>query len=460
MPSVRQILLQPIYLIFLFHANLAANAPFEVPQSIKPVDLPLYHEAYMAPITGLIVLKAITAEPPPPMKEDVLPQLDPRLQWIPGYWAWWAPDKDFIWVTGTWRLPPPGMQWIPGSWKRFHEGWVWISGFWSSTSKDQLTYIPLPPPQLLEDQAPAQPGADYFWNRGHWSFDADAQQYNWVTGSWEQMDPYFYLASAHYVWQPEGYVFIPAFWEWPVENRGLVYAPVSIDRSVRSTAQVKPLLIKQSEEILRQMSLNYPDFLHIYFHHYYHHPDFWGSPAPPWWSWGSWWTLSWFQQWSLWWWYIHPGYPQPEWMSEKISEKIVPPIRELLILARKAQEPYFITPHGAIRPEFVVTALTDGKPLGKMVPILPADIKQLEEILDKEVKLSPRPSNILYPTAKRTNKPIEMPQIPVIKTAKTIQSGFKILQPAPLPKKPFIVMQLQPGSPLSPNPMNSQVPSQ
>ena len=28
-------------------------------------------------------------------------------QWIEGYWQWDDSQKDYVWVTGTWRVPPP-----------------------------------------------------------------------------------------------------------------------------------------------------------------------------------------------------------------------------------------------------------------------------------------------------------------------------------------------------------------
>ena len=31
---------------------------------------------------------------------------------------------------------------------------------------------------------------------------------------------------AHYVWTPSGYLFVPGYWDLPVANRGLMFAPV------------------------------------------------------------------------------------------------------------------------------------------------------------------------------------------------------------------------------------------
>lgn len=74
---------------------------------VQTLDDEPIHEAYALPITGAIVLDAVTATPPSPINEHIPPQRDSRAIWIKGYWAWSSDRNDFYWVTGVWRLPPP-----------------------------------------------------------------------------------------------------------------------------------------------------------------------------------------------------------------------------------------------------------------------------------------------------------------------------------------------------------------
>src|SRR3974377_977656 len=59
-------------------------------------------------------------------------------QWIEGYGEWDAGRKDYLWVTGTWRLPPPGRFWVNGYWKRDEQGWYRVPAFWGGRKADRL----------------------------------------------------------------------------------------------------------------------------------------------------------------------------------------------------------------------------------------------------------------------------------------------------------------------------------
>src|SRR5262249_8471033 len=37
---------------------------------------------------------------------------------------------------------------------------------------------------------------------------------------------------SHYCWTPCGCIFVPGYWDYPLEDRGLLFAPVCIDRRV------------------------------------------------------------------------------------------------------------------------------------------------------------------------------------------------------------------------------------
>ena len=90
--------------------------------------------------------------PPAPITER--PAVDPpsaNAQWIEGYWEWDAGRKDFVWVTGTWRVAPPGRFWVNGYWKRDQQGWYRVPGFWTR-SQDRPARLP------QERSSPGSPG--------------------------------------------------------------------------------------------------------------------------------------------------------------------------------------------------------------------------------------------------------------------------------------------------------------
>ena len=45
-------------------------------------------------------------------------------------------------------------------------------------------------------------------------------------GFWAAVQPNWIWMPAHYVWTPSGYLFVPGYWDLPVANRGLMFAPV------------------------------------------------------------------------------------------------------------------------------------------------------------------------------------------------------------------------------------------
>src|SRR4051812_38816089 len=79
------------------------------------------HEAYaepteMRPQPSVIEPK----QPPEPIDEipsDQKPASDDAV-WMPGYWSWDEDQKDFLWISGFWRVPPPNRQWVSGHWQQ------------------------------------------------------------------------------------------------------------------------------------------------------------------------------------------------------------------------------------------------------------------------------------------------------------------------------------------------------
>ncbi len=100
-------------------------------QKVRPLTEGPLHEAFLSPRKDQNP-RRIEKAPPPPLSER--PGIDPpstSAEWIEGYWELDAGRRDFVWVTGTWRVPPPGRFWVNGYWKRDDKGWYRVPGFWS-----------------------------------------------------------------------------------------------------------------------------------------------------------------------------------------------------------------------------------------------------------------------------------------------------------------------------------------
>src|SRR5688500_14557314 len=87
------------------------------------------HEAYAEPHTGEPRPTPVVPKQPPKPVEEIPAEQKPEgeeVQWVPGYWAWDDERKDYLWVSGFWRVPPPGRQWVPGYWHQAEQGWQWV----------------------------------------------------------------------------------------------------------------------------------------------------------------------------------------------------------------------------------------------------------------------------------------------------------------------------------------------
>lgn len=420
-------------------------------EGVEPMDEGLVHEAFATPVPGAIALSSIPEKAPAPLNERTPPQPDASMQWIPGYWGWSLARHDFVWYSGIWRLPPHGMQWIPGTWLQVDGGWAWVRGFWSPQSAEQLIHIDIMPPDPIDERVSPPPNDNYFWQAGYWSYIPSEKNYAWIPGSWEEMDPKLMLVPAHYAWTSNGYVFIPAYWDYELEQRGRAYRVVYIQPASRINIVYEPTLLIEPQVFIQQLIAYYPDYLYLFYHHYHYHPELWVGLAPTWWGWNTWWSYPWHNHWALWWWYSHPHYPQPDWLTEEYSVKITPPSSRVFGLMEKAHPPYIVTPHGVVSPEKIFQANNNGKPYGKMSPVLPANTKALKEIQNR-IEIKKNPKAILRPTGKpiqaqeKTNTPIAQPQKPVIhQEGRNIEllkkqnetKGKSIPQAQKLPSKPI-----------------------
>jgi hypothetical protein len=184
------------------------------------------HEAYAEPsVRGPRPAPVVAKQPPDPIPEvppDQRPA-DENSAWIPGYWAWDDAQSQFVWISGIWRVPPPGMLWVPGYWHQVDDGWQWVAGFWSTQDAEQTTYLPQPPDPIADAPPPA-PDANSFYVPGCWTWVTS--EYRWRPGFWVGYRPGWVWVNAGYIWTPAGYIFCDGHWDYPLDTRGLLFAPV------------------------------------------------------------------------------------------------------------------------------------------------------------------------------------------------------------------------------------------
>jgi hypothetical protein len=191
------------------------------------------HEAYAAPHEARPLPGPLVAtQPPDPVPEEP-PDQKPdgaEVRWVPGYWAFDNSEEEYLWVSGFWRDVPPGRQWVPGHWQQVEGGWQWSAGLWAAVGQDEIRYLPAPPPSL--DAGPSTPGPEEnsVYVPGCWVHREG--RYLWRPGFWVGYRPEWVWVPAHYSWTPVGYVFAEGYWDHPLHERGLLFAPVRVERAL------------------------------------------------------------------------------------------------------------------------------------------------------------------------------------------------------------------------------------
>jgi hypothetical protein len=190
------------------------------------------HEAYAEPVDPRPQATPVIPRQPPDLIDELPPDQRPdgNVQWVPGYWAWDEDRNDFIWVSGFWRTPPPGRQWLPGHWQQADGGWQWVAGYWAPADAGEIEFAPPPPESLDAGPSTPAPGDNYVYQPGTWVYRAT--RYVWQPGFWCANRPDWVWVPAHYVWTPCGCVFVAGYWDYPLRDRGLLFAPVCFERRV------------------------------------------------------------------------------------------------------------------------------------------------------------------------------------------------------------------------------------
>jgi hypothetical protein len=224
------------------------------------------HEAYAEPSESRPEPTIVAPKQPPDPINEIPPDQKPadeHVVWIPGYWGWDDDAKDYLWISGFWRVAPPKRQWVPGNWQQVEGGWQWTPGFWAPENLEQVDYLPAPPPSLDEGPSTAAPDEDSIYSPGTWVYRE--RRYYWRPGFWVPFRAGWVWIPAHYIWSPIGYVFIDGYWDRPLAERGLLFAPVRIHRDLLVADWVYvPSYCVQPDFLLSAFFVR-PGYCHYYF---------------------------------------------------------------------------------------------------------------------------------------------------------------------------------------------------
>jgi hypothetical protein len=186
------------------------------------------HEAFAAQVHNQVKVGGIVNHAPPAAIREIPPQLRPGgegVSWIPGYWNWDDERGDFLWVSGTWRKAPPGHRWMPGYWSPSGGGFCWVAGAWLPAEATAISYLPaLPRDDRDEGPSGPPPGDKSCWIPGCWNYQDN--DYRWRPGYWSDGQADWIWTPEHYVVTPRGAIHVAGFWDYRLDDRGLLFAPV------------------------------------------------------------------------------------------------------------------------------------------------------------------------------------------------------------------------------------------
>lgn len=161
---------------------------------------------------------------------------------------------------------------------------------------DEIEYLPEPPRSRDEGAVGTAPSAEYVWVPGTWYWEDSYEMptggdfvydrgsgfelrinvgqhhdrgYAWRPGYWMRARRDRLWVTAHYIWSPRGYVFVDGHWDFPFEQRGLLFAPVRFERpAVARTIHYTPT-IALDLEVVRDGLFIGPHQRRYYFGDYY-----------------------------------------------------------------------------------------------------------------------------------------------------------------------------------------------
>ena len=236
MKKQRLVFIQGILgLVFGLLGALNARAQ-DSPKGVEVLTRGPIHEAFAEPLTANPRPNPIIHQKPPAAIEELPPDQKPEgtnIQWIPGYFAWDETGDDYIWISGLWRATPPSRQWMPGHWVTDADGWQWTSGYWAAEGQAEIEYLPPPPTSIDTGPSADAPDADSLYTPGTWVYQE--RRYLWRPGFWFRAQAGWFYNPARYTHTPAGYIFSDGYWDYPLERRGMLFAPVRFSGDVWGT---------------------------------------------------------------------------------------------------------------------------------------------------------------------------------------------------------------------------------
>ena len=132
----------------------------------------------------------------------------------------------------------------------------------------EIEYLPEPPATVEAGPNIAAPSADHNLVPGCWVWNQS--RYAWRPGYWATAQPDWIWVPAHYVWAPRGYVFVDGYYDYSVDRRGVLFAPVYFNASVysRQGFSYSPATVINPAVFASHLFLR-PHYQHYYFGDYY-----------------------------------------------------------------------------------------------------------------------------------------------------------------------------------------------
>jgi hypothetical protein len=209
-----------------FDRNAPPGKPPAVPDDEPEIDArgPI-HEGFAQPSNSPAKAGPTAPKLPPKLVNERPPSVRPEGSvWVPGYWFYDEDRKDFLWVSGFWRVPPAGRKWVPGYWARTDDGARWVSGYWADGNLTGPAYLDPPPTTLELGPSVPAPAVGYLYVPGIWiPVEGD---WAWRPGFWNAPRAGLVYTPARYLWTPRGYVYSSGFWDQPWDRRGVLSPPV------------------------------------------------------------------------------------------------------------------------------------------------------------------------------------------------------------------------------------------
>jgi hypothetical protein len=122
---------------------------------------------------------------------------------------------------------------VPGHWAQADDGWRWVSGFWALDTQQEVNYLDAPPASLENGPSVLASDDESVYVPGLWVYRSE--RYRWRPGFWLNCRPGWTWCTSHYQWTPRGCVYVDGYWDYPLEDRGCLFAPVCFEQRLWET---------------------------------------------------------------------------------------------------------------------------------------------------------------------------------------------------------------------------------